>query len=391
MLRVLILEDDEDIVDLIKSILGTNFEFITAENGLEGLQMVEAGEPDLIICDVMMPVMDGWEFMKTLRTRPGFEFTPVIFLSALSAQDQIRKGYSLGGALYLTKPINPVRLKRNIELFITDHGIEPRSKKKRVDQLHPVAREYPPFGEMPRIRAQSEEVPPPRPQVRTPIITPPPAGMGASASYTPPPPRPAPAPPAPEARPAEKNPSPPPPGPIRNEQVRIMIVEDDKDVCQMIQVGLGAERYELLFAHDGIEAIEKAIRYKPDMFIIDGMLPRMTGYQLTMMLRKNLEFFKSPIIFVSGKATLRDKEYARTLGINRFMAKPFAMSQLLDLLGQLISDPDFSVHQERAVIRYTTPEEFSHMEANRRKSIETKTLAEIEEQALAKRLKQQLS
>jgi CheY-like chemotaxis protein len=135
LLRILILEDDEDIVELIESILDRNYEFITAANGLEGLQVAEVGEPDLIICDVMMPVMNGWDFMKALREKPGFEKTPVIFLSALSAQDQIKKGYALGAGLFLTKPIDPARLKRNIELFVDDHGIVPRPKRKRVDQL----------------------------------------------------------------------------------------------------------------------------------------------------------------------------------------------------------------------------------------------------------------
>ena len=75
-IRVLILEDDEDIVELLKSILDQEgYETISAENGMEGLQMAEAGEPDLIICDIMMPQMDGWEFMRALRTRPAFQQT----------------------------------------------------------------------------------------------------------------------------------------------------------------------------------------------------------------------------------------------------------------------------------------------------------------------------
>src|SRR5688572_7144752 len=106
-IRVLILEDDEDIIEPLPSVLEPHYECYTAGNGMEGLQQAAAGQPDLIICDIMMPVMDGWEFMRRLRLQSDFNNIPVIFLSALSKSDHIRDGYSLGAALYFTKPINP--------------------------------------------------------------------------------------------------------------------------------------------------------------------------------------------------------------------------------------------------------------------------------------------
>ena len=392
LLRVLILEDDEDIVDLIESILGTGYEYITAENGLDGLQMAEAGEPDLVICDVMMPVMDGWEFMRALRMRTGFEHIPVIFLSALSAQDQIRKGYSLGAALYLTKPVIPSRLKRNIELFISDHGIEPRAKKMRAYQLRSSVGDLTkpvefPFAKPVRpqsVETQPEPLPPQRPK-RTPIITPPPPGHDAPSE-------PAPQKMAQEPIKEETVARPTTPAPEKpagsGEIVRIMIIDDDKDTCQMVSAGLSGE-FEVVEAYDGIAAIERAIRYKPDIFIIDGMLPRMTGYQLTMMLKKNREFYKTPIIFISGKATQRDQDYAKSLGVSQFVAKPFTTKQVLGAIRIETAKPNFTPHADRPPIKAeATPEYFPHMEAYR-KATETPTLSDIERQSIVNQVKQQ--
>ena len=76
-----------------------------------------------------MPVVDGYEFITRLRKEERYNELPVVFLSALGTRDQIRKGYDLGAALYLSKPIDPTRFKRNIELFIDDHGIKARKKQ----------------------------------------------------------------------------------------------------------------------------------------------------------------------------------------------------------------------------------------------------------------------
>ena len=68
--------------------------------------------------------------------------------------------------------------------------------------------------------------------------------------------------------------------------------------------------------------LQRAVRYKPDLFIIDGMLPKMTGYQLVAMLKKNRTLLNAPIIFISGRASARDKQYVTKLGVQHFLAKP---------------------------------------------------------------------
>jgi DNA-binding response OmpR family regulator len=86
------------------------YEVETASRGEQALDRATETDPDLVILDVMMPGLDGWETFRRLREVPAFTDTPVVFLSA-RAQDVDRgRGLSLGPVEYLTKPFDPVRL-----------------------------------------------------------------------------------------------------------------------------------------------------------------------------------------------------------------------------------------------------------------------------------------
>ncbi len=328
-IRVLIIEDDKDIVDLVRSVLEPSFECFTAANGMEGLQQAVRGEPDLVICDIMMPVMDGWEFMRKLRAMRGYDHMPVVFLSAISSRSQIQQSYELGIALYVTKPIDPMRFKRLIELFIKDHSIEPRTKRLSIERVRAL-------GVFPEIQAG------PTPSGRSPSAAPPPA----------------------VPRPPLSRIDVPEPAVPTDVRARVMVVDDDEDICGMIHAALKDE-FELIEAHDGITAIDFAVRYKPDIFIVDGMLPRMTGYQLTVMLKKNRDFYRSPIIFISGKATARDRDYVSRLGVMDFLAKPFTPDQIRRLALTVARRPDFTIRTDRPRADQVQLEQLHRVETQR--------------------------
>jgi DNA-binding response OmpR family regulator len=111
MSRVLVVDDDPVIVRLLEVNLRLDgYEVETASRGEQALDRATETDPDLVILDVMMPGLDGWETFRRLREVPAFTDTPVVFLSA-RAQDVDRgRGLSLGPVEYLTKPFDPVRL-----------------------------------------------------------------------------------------------------------------------------------------------------------------------------------------------------------------------------------------------------------------------------------------
>ena len=149
-------------------------------------------------------------------------------------------------------------------------------------------------------------------------------------------------------------------------RIRILLVEDDSDAASMITTGIEKEPgFEIVRAADGIEAIELAVRYNPDIFVVDGMLPKMTGYQLVTMLRKNRVFGEAPIVFISGKATPRDRQYAERLGINHFLPKPFEASALLEVINAVAQTPGFKIHEDRVSSKQLELEKLRDFDAHR--------------------------
>ena len=109
--RILVVDDDPVIVRLLEVNLRLDgYEVETASRGEEGLERAEATVPDLVLLDVMMPGLDGWETCRRLRGIPALAETPVIFLSARAQDDDRSRGESLGSVSYVTKPFDPVRL-----------------------------------------------------------------------------------------------------------------------------------------------------------------------------------------------------------------------------------------------------------------------------------------
>ena len=108
--KILIVEDDLDMLNLYQGVLRDIFEIIPATNGKEAVELAIAGVPDLILMDVMMPVMGGLEALKLIKENPTATTIPVILLSALGEYEDIRKGYSMGASCYITKPFTKKEL-----------------------------------------------------------------------------------------------------------------------------------------------------------------------------------------------------------------------------------------------------------------------------------------
>ncbi|NEO26302.1 MAG: response regulator, partial [Kamptonema sp. SIO4C4] len=111
MTKILIVEDDElvreNIFDLLEA---EGFEVMAAEDGQQGLDLAIATTPDLILCDVMMPRLNGYEVLNSIRNNPLTAATPLILLTARTAKEDFRTGMQLGAEDFLTKPCSRVDL-----------------------------------------------------------------------------------------------------------------------------------------------------------------------------------------------------------------------------------------------------------------------------------------
>lgn len=106
MIKILVIEDQPQMRKNICLILEMeNFHVRSADNGRTGLDMIRQERPDLVLCDVTMPVMDGQEVLEELRAAPATATLPFIFLTANSEKTDVRRGMNLGADDYLTKPV----------------------------------------------------------------------------------------------------------------------------------------------------------------------------------------------------------------------------------------------------------------------------------------------
>ena len=129
--RVLIVDDEPRILKFLDlKLKASGYEVLTANNGLEALTMVQAEEPDLLVLDVIMPGMDGFETLKQVRALSAM---PVIILSAKESNVDKIKGLKLGADDYLAKPFNPDELVARIEAV--RRRLVPLENRKVIDQI----------------------------------------------------------------------------------------------------------------------------------------------------------------------------------------------------------------------------------------------------------------
>lgn len=111
---VLVIDDNRDVRDYVNSLLRGEYTVIAAANGEEGCMAAIANVPDIIICDVMMPVMDGLECCRRLKAEPRTSHIPVLMLTACSMDEQKTKGYECGADSYIPKPFSSWLLKARV-------------------------------------------------------------------------------------------------------------------------------------------------------------------------------------------------------------------------------------------------------------------------------------
>ena len=110
-LKVLVCDDERHIVRLIQvNLERQGWTVVVAYDGLEGLEKVKSENPDILVLDVMMPQMDGFEVLKSIRKDPNTRDLSVIMLTAKAQDADVFQGWQSGADLYLTKPFNPMEL-----------------------------------------------------------------------------------------------------------------------------------------------------------------------------------------------------------------------------------------------------------------------------------------
>jgi CheY-like chemotaxis protein len=115
---ILIVDDAETNIDILMDILGEEYDVAVAMDGEGALEAVEDDLPDLILLDIMMPEIDGFQVCKQLKSNPETANIPVVFLSALTEDEDRQKGLDLGAVDFITKPFDASEIKTKVKQYL---------------------------------------------------------------------------------------------------------------------------------------------------------------------------------------------------------------------------------------------------------------------------------
>jgi two-component system, OmpR family, alkaline phosphatase synthesis response regulator PhoP len=117
--KILVVDDEPDIVEIVQTNLeGSGFQVVTAKNGAQALQKVKAENPDLVILDVLMPELDGWDVLRAIESDSQTAGLPVIMLTSKTEDADILRGLVEGAVEYFTKPFYPENLVASAKILL---------------------------------------------------------------------------------------------------------------------------------------------------------------------------------------------------------------------------------------------------------------------------------
>jgi two-component system cell cycle response regulator DivK len=117
--RILVVEDQEDLRGVLRTLLtGSGYEMLEAADGRAGVAKAKSDRPDLILMDIQMPILDGYEATRQIKADPALEATPVIAVSSFAMKGDEQKARAAGCDHYVTKPYSPIQLLRVVREYL---------------------------------------------------------------------------------------------------------------------------------------------------------------------------------------------------------------------------------------------------------------------------------
>jgi CheY-like chemotaxis protein len=138
--RVLIVDDVKANIDALVTVLQGEYKLSVALSGETALKAVDRSQPDLIMLDVMMPGIDGFEVCRLLREKPAYREIPVMFLTGLQDVENKARGFEVGGNDYLTKPFEALEVRARVKAHLTAKAYADAVKEKMASEMR-IARE----------------------------------------------------------------------------------------------------------------------------------------------------------------------------------------------------------------------------------------------------------
>jgi len=130
------------------------------------------------------------------------------------------------------------------------------------------------------------------------------------------------------------------------EKNKILIVEDEVNLCEMLGLLFKKRGFELMVAHDGLDGLNKAKQERPDLIILDLMLPKLAGEEVCRIIRQDVLLSRTPIIMLTAKGTDADRVIGKVIGADVYMIKPFSANKLLEEINRLLIETPSAIEDE---------------------------------------------
>lgn len=263
--KILIIEDEEVLLDVLKvKLLKEGYQVETAKNGEEGWQKIKQQKPDLILLDIVMPKMDGYEVLKKMHDNKFLKNIPVIIISNSGQPVEIDKALELGAVDYLIKAqFSPDEVLTKVNQALNKRGANDNNhdnaQQKNYNQMTPL-----PSNNIPQPKKGKQK-----------------------------------------------------------EQKNIAVIEDDQFLRELVVRKLAHEGFNIITAIDGQEGYNLIIKQKPDLVLLDIMLPVQDGFDVLARIREHPDkiIAKLPVILLSNLGQNTDITKGKKLGANDYLVK----------------------------------------------------------------------
>jgi len=119
---------------------------------------------------------------------------------------------------------------------------------------------------------------------------------------------------------------------------KVLIIEDEEEMAYMLKIILKERNYQVINSYDGEEGLKKAYQYKPDLILLDVLLPKIGGYKVCSTLKSNKKYQKIPVVMITAKQEKEDENLSYKIGADAFFTKPFDREKLLKKIEELLGN-----------------------------------------------------
>jgi DNA-binding response OmpR family regulator len=268
--KIFLIEDNQMLAEVVLRKLKTlTNEVRHYTNGLEGLAAIRHYKPDLVLLDIMLPVMNGYEVLQIMHTEKLTEIHPVLVISNSGQPVEIARIHELGAKDYLVKAdFTPNEVIDKARLVLQNQSLAKRSTDEQYINPTPLT------GSSPQSEATLPTEPP-----------------------------------------------------------KILVIEDDPMLRNMLSMKFSRHSLVYMFVSDGAQALDSAGSFNPDVIVLDLMLPGKNGFEIFAEFKQHPQLQHTPVIIFSNKSDEADRTRALEMGAHSYLVK--AMTDLNELIALL--------------------------------------------------------